>query len=125
MSDVTDTPTAPPKPPVIPVGLGTQVGLAATAVQWLVALVTALLAGDHSEETITALITGGVTLATVIAGRMIQAAAAYLADRAGVDYDPEDDDPWGDAVLDEGDEEAWEAEDSSLLNHAAGNPGEG
>lgn len=66
-----DTPT----PPEIPQGLGSQIGKAVGAAFALIALVTAVLQGDHSQETITAMILSAVTFATLMAGRFAQAYA--------------------------------------------------
>lgn len=77
MSDpLTDTPTAPPAAPVIPVGLGTLVGLGAGTSQWVAAIVAAIANGDHSITTITLIVTGAATVITTLAGRFAQAHAA-------------------------------------------------
>lgn len=76
MSEVTDTPTAPPAAPVIPVGLGTLVGLGAGTGQWVAAILAAVLDGDHSITTITLIVTGAATVITTLAGRFAQAHAA-------------------------------------------------
>lgn len=77
MSDpLTDTPTAPPAAPVIPVGLGTFVGLGAGTGQWVAAILAAVLNGDHSITTITLILTGAATVITTLAGRFAQAHAA-------------------------------------------------
>lgn len=60
----------------IPVGLATQLGKLGVAAFGVVALVAAVLHGDHSEETITALIGAIATLLTLMGGRYAQAAAA-------------------------------------------------
>jgi hypothetical protein len=62
--------------PAIPVGLATKLGLFAAALAALVAAGTAVLHGDHTLETITALIIAGVNVYGVVGGRMGQAAAA-------------------------------------------------
>lgn len=72
---LTDTPTSPPAQPVVPVGLGTQVGLAAAAAQFAACVLTVFLDGDHSQETILTLVTATVTLVTVLVGRFAQAYA--------------------------------------------------
>jgi hypothetical protein len=77
----------PDTPPVAPgvisdqpsVGLGTQAGLVATAILGIAAIVTAILNGDHSTETVASLAGAVVTLCTTIGGRMAQAAAALRA----------------------------------------------
>lgn len=61
--------------PEIPKGLATTVGQVVGAAFALIALVTAVLDGDHSQETITALILSAVTFITLMAGRFAQAAA--------------------------------------------------
>ena len=61
----------------IPVGLSTSLGVLGTMVLGVVGLVTAVLNGDHTSETITALVTATLVLATTIYGRMHQAAAVY------------------------------------------------
>lgn len=59
----------------VPVGLATKLGVYGTSVLAIVALVTAVLDGDHTPETLTALGTAAVVLATTVYGRMVQAAA--------------------------------------------------
>lgn len=56
-------------------GLATQIGQAVGAAFALIALVTAVLDGDYSQETITALILSAVTFVTLMAGRFAQAYA--------------------------------------------------
>ena len=63
----------------IPVGLATQLGGLGTLVLAVVALVTAVLNGDHTPETISALAGAVIILATTVIGRMNQAAAVYRA----------------------------------------------
>lgn len=78
MNDVIgNTPEAPPAPPVIPVGLGTKLGTLGTALLAVVAAGTAVLNGDHTIETITALAGAVAVLVTTIEGRYRQAAAIY------------------------------------------------
>ena len=67
--------------PDIPKGLATQIGQVVGAGFALVALVTAVLEGDHSQETITALILSAVTFVTLIVSRSAQAAAWYASQR--------------------------------------------
>lgn len=62
---------------VIPIGLASKLGVYGTSVLAIVALVTAVLDGDHTPETLTALATATIVLATTIYGRMKQAAAMY------------------------------------------------
>lgn len=73
--------SVPDSPSTIPVGLGTQLGTLGTVVLGFVALLTAVLHGDHSAETIAALLGAVTTLVTTIGGRMAQAAAIYRASR--------------------------------------------
>jgi hypothetical protein len=61
--------------PEIPKGLATQIGQIVGAAFALIALVTAVLDGDHSQETVTALILSAVTFITLMAGRFAQAYA--------------------------------------------------
>lgn len=61
----------------VPIGLATKLGVWGTSVLAIVALATAVIDGDHTPETITALVTATIVLATTIYGRMKQAAAAY------------------------------------------------
>jgi len=61
----------------IPTGLSTQLGVYGTSAMAIVALVTAVLDGDHTPETLVALATATILLATTIYGRMRQAAAVY------------------------------------------------
>jgi hypothetical protein len=65
--------------PKIPNGLATKVGLLATVAATGAAAVAAILDGDHSEETITLLVTAALTAYGLIRGRSEQAAAAYAA----------------------------------------------
>lgn len=62
---------------VIPIGFATKLGVYGTSVLAIVALVTAVLNGDHTPETLTALATATIVLATTIYGRMKQAAAVF------------------------------------------------
>jgi hypothetical protein len=84
--------TSPPSHPNIPIGLGTVTGLGATATMWFVALVTAVLDGDHTGETRTTLIVGGATLLVTLLGRFAQAVAAIIAAKYGVVI-PQEDEP--------------------------------
>jgi ABC-type transport system involved in cytochrome bd biosynthesis fused ATPase/permease subunit len=61
----------------VPIGPSTKMGVYGTSVLAVVALVTAVLDGDHTPETMTALFTATFLLATTIYGRMKQAAAVY------------------------------------------------
>jgi len=65
--------------PVIPIGLGTKLGLSSAALFSLVALVAAVMNGDHTTETITALIIAGVSVVRTVDGRMAQGAALVTA----------------------------------------------
>jgi len=71
-----DTPSSPPAGPVIPRGLATNVGLIAGALAAIAAGVAAIIEGDHTPETLGALLTAGALLYGVIRGWMDQAAAA-------------------------------------------------
>lgn len=62
----------------VPVGLATKLGVYGTSVLAIVALVSAVIDGDHTPETLTALATATIVLATTIYGRMKQAAAVLL-----------------------------------------------
>lgn len=62
-------------------GLATQVGQLVGAAFALIALVTAVLDGDHSQETVTALILAGITFVTLMAGRFAQAYALLRGQR--------------------------------------------
>ncbi len=62
-------------PPPIPVGLASKLGVIATALASGAAAVFAFQAGDHSAETITAILVAGATVVVTIWGRMAQAAA--------------------------------------------------
>jgi len=80
--------------PQVPVGLSTKVGLIATALAALAAAVAAVIDGDHTPETIAALVTAGLTLYGVIRSRGEQAAALYSRQEplgADVLRDPDDD----------------------------------
>lgn len=69
--------------PTIPVGLATRIGLIVASIFGLVSLVTAVLHGDHSQETITSMILAGVTVFILLGGRYAQAALAYLGSAYG------------------------------------------
>lgn len=71
-------------PAPIPVGLSTRLGLIATAVLAVAALVAAVLNGDHTTETITALIGAVITLVTVLQGRYGQAQAREASGVTGL-----------------------------------------
>jgi hypothetical protein len=77
MSDLTDTPTSPPAPPVIPIGLGTSTGLGTAAALFVGGVVSLFIDGDHTPETIMSFAAATVTLVTVLAGRFAQAYALY------------------------------------------------
>jgi hypothetical protein len=84
-------------PPPVPVGLTTKLGVAVTAALGLVAGLTAVLNGDTSTETTTALGGAIATLVTVLAGRYAQAAvgvattppAPMLSTPLATDFDDE------------------------------------
>ncbi len=63
----------------IPVGLATKLGVYGASVTALLAIVSAILNGDHSVETLTAGATAAILLSTTIYGRMKQAAALISA----------------------------------------------
>lgn len=71
-------------PDQIPVGLGTQAGLGATGVMWLVTLISAIANGHLSADSRATLITGGAALLVTIIGRFAQATAAKLAHEGGI-----------------------------------------
>ena len=73
-------PASPPAAPVIPAGLATRLGAIGTLTLGVVALVTAVINGDHTSETVTALAGAVATLVATIYGRMQQAAAIYRSD---------------------------------------------
>lgn len=60
-------------PSSVPVGLGTQAGLAGAAGTFAMAL-AGFISGDRGPETVGALVSGGIILGTVVWGRMHQAA---------------------------------------------------
>ena len=66
-----------PEQPKIPVGLGTKLGGAGALIGVIIAAVTAILGGDHSEEMISGLAFAAINLYAVVRGRMDQAAAMY------------------------------------------------
>jgi hypothetical protein len=75
--------------PQIPWGPASSLGVGATLVQYVLAIIAFATGEDRSEETITFIITGTVTLVTVIAGRMAQSKAAINGDaqvKAGFKY---------------------------------------
>lgn len=61
--------------PQIPVGIATKLGVIASSLAAIFALVATILEGDHSTETIGALIAAALPLYAVIRGRMEQATA--------------------------------------------------
>jgi hypothetical protein len=63
--------------PAIPVGLGTTLGALGTMILGVAALVSAVLGGDHTAETLGALASAAVVLVATIAGRFAQAYAIY------------------------------------------------
>ena len=86
----------------VPKGLATIVGQVVAAVFGLIALAGAVLKGDHSEQTVTALILAAVTVWTLMAGRYAQAYAllkgAISPDQIN-DHSGEGDDPNAGAVV--------------------------
>ena len=66
-------------PPPVTVGLGTKLGIVTAAAAGLIGVITAILNGDHTEETITALLVAGANVYGVVTGRMNQAAAGLAA----------------------------------------------
>jgi hypothetical protein len=75
--------------PVIPVGLATRVGAVVGAGFTLVGLVTAVLDGDHSQETITAMILAAVAFVTLMSGRYAQAVIDRIGAAAVEDGEPD------------------------------------
>jgi hypothetical protein len=67
----------------IPVGLATKLGIVVSAVFGFVAALTAVLDGDHSQETILTMILAAATVIAVIGGRMGQAALDRLGSHLG------------------------------------------
>ena len=63
--------------PEIPVGLATQLGTLGAGIAGVIAGVSAVLDGDHTEVTITTLLISGGLIFTVVQGRMKQAAALF------------------------------------------------
>lgn len=83
MSEVYE-PAPPPEAriPSIPVGLATKLGVYSSSVLAIVALVTLVLDGDYTSETLTALAGAVITLATTLAGRFAQAYALLRSDQS-------------------------------------------
>lgn len=67
----------PSSTPEVPVGLATKLGTLGAGIAGVIAGVTAVLNGDHTETTITALLISGGLVYSVVAGRMKQAAAIF------------------------------------------------
>lgn len=67
-----------PNLPDIPVGFTTKLGLIVAGVSGVAALVSAIIAGDHTEETIGALVAAVIALYKVLDGRYNQATAAVV-----------------------------------------------
>lgn len=63
--------------PAIPVGLATKIGQMVGAGFAVVAAITAVIGGDVTEETVTAMILSGVTFITMMGGRYFQAGMLY------------------------------------------------
>lgn len=63
-------------PPVVPVGITTQIGLAVSALSALIGAVIAISHGDISEASLLAFANAGVTLWFVLGGRYAQATKA-------------------------------------------------
>jgi hypothetical protein len=63
--------------PAISIGLGTKLGALGTTILGVAALVSAVLGGDHTAETIGALASAAIVLVATIAGRFAQAYAIY------------------------------------------------
>jgi hypothetical protein len=82
MSDFTDpivdTPESPPVEPVIPVGLSTRLLQIVGAAFAAVSAVTAVLNGDHSQETITFAVLSATSFFFLAGGRYAQAVAREL-----------------------------------------------
>lgn len=83
MSTIAPSAAVTPDIAPVPVGATTKIGAAGAAVLALAAGVAAVLSGDLSPETITALGGAVVTLVTVLAGRYAQATAIAGAAVAG------------------------------------------
>lgn len=94
-----------PLVPDVPVGLGSKVGIGSGVLVAFVGAVFAFADGDHSEETITALIVGGALILSVVWGRMLQAIAQIKAAQPKVIAlaAPAGELPSGDGPLTEGD----------------------
>jgi len=63
--------------PQIPVGLGTKLGVVFASLASIAALVSAIIEGDHSEETIGAAVIAAASLWATISSRGGQAAEIY------------------------------------------------
>lgn len=74
-------PASPPE--VIPVGLATKLGGVVASLFALVSLVSAVLDGDHSQETVISLILAAVTVFVLMGGRYAQAALKALGEHLG------------------------------------------
>lgn len=61
----------------IPIGVGTILGFLGTAISLFLALITMVLDGDYTVETLTAGTSAVVLLSVTIIGRMAQAYAIY------------------------------------------------
>lgn len=64
-----------PAPGGIPVGLATKLGQAGIAAFVLLGIITSILDGDHTPETIWSIVGALATLLTLMGGRYAQAAA--------------------------------------------------
>jgi hypothetical protein len=72
-----------PTLPDVPIGFLTKLGVVVAAVAAIIGGVTAVLNGDHSEETITLIASSIATVVAVVLGRSIQNAAAIANKPAG------------------------------------------
>ena len=74
---IIDTPESPPVGPVIPKGWATRGAELIVPLLAIIAGISAVLEGDHSEVTLTTIGGAIATFITVAFGRQMQAAAAY------------------------------------------------
>jgi hypothetical protein len=77
----------------IPVGLATKLGAAGAAIAGLIALLAAFANGDHTEETITGIVTSALLVYKIMDGRYNQAVAKEVVSDASGEVDDVDLEP--------------------------------
>lgn len=76
---MTDLPTSPPTPPIVPWGPGSSIGVGAGVLSLVTALVDAIAGEGVDADTRTLIISGVAALVLTALGRMFQAGMAFLS----------------------------------------------